>query len=124
MTGSSHNRRFGASARAEKQGCLIVLFVALGACGDTAPAVVSEYTTDIDKLCDVVKRSGANQERGTNDRMYLIATWLGSNLKTPEARKFLADIQPLVGEAKANALDAEAKRAGLAGCALSAEWRK
>jgi hypothetical protein len=104
---------------------LLGLFVA--ACGGdkaaepTAPA--SAYATDIDNLCEVVKRAGAeNQE--PNDRMYLIATWLGANLKTPEARKFLADIQPLQGNAKADALDAEAKRAGLAGCALSAEWRK
>jgi hypothetical protein len=109
---------------------LLVLIVALGACSDTekpaAPTVVapaSPYAADIDNLCEVVKRSGAENHEA-NDRMYLIATWLGSNLKTPEARKFLADIQPLVGDAKANALDAEAKRLGLAGCALSAEWRK
>ena len=106
---------------------MLVLFVALGACSDNkAPPTVapaSPYAADVESLCEVVKRAGAENHE-PNDRMYLIATWLGSNLKTPEARKFLADIQPLVGNAKADALDAEAKRVGLAGCALSAEWRK
>jgi hypothetical protein len=143
MTGSSHNRRFVARAGAEKQRLAIAVFlVGLAGCGNksdekkpepgsaappapTAPGapVSPEYAADIEKLCDVVKRSGAEKHE-PNDRMYLIATWLGANLTTAEARKFLATIQPLRGNAKADALEAEGKRVGLAGCALAAEWRK
>jgi hypothetical protein len=126
MTRSSHNGRFVASASAGKQSLLFAVLIAvLGACGNKSDpaAAPAAYTADIEKLCDVVQRSGAEKHEA-NDRIYLIATWLGSNLSTPEARKFLADIQPLKGDAKANALDAEAKRVGLPSCALSAEWRK
>jgi hypothetical protein len=44
-------------------------------------------------------------------------------LQTPESRQFLIKIQPLVGDAKADALEDEAKRVGLSGCALAAQWR-
>ncbi|MBA3460447.1 MAG: hypothetical protein H0T46_10830 [Deltaproteobacteria bacterium] len=81
-----------------------------------------EYAQDIAALCDCVSRSGA--DKGEEDaRALTIANWLSANLKTPESRKFLVEIQPLVGDAKANRLDAEAKRVGLSGCALAAEWR-
>ncbi|MBS1121513.1 MAG: mucin-associated surface protein [Deltaproteobacteria bacterium] len=81
------------------------------------------YAGDIEKLCNVVVRSGGDKEVGA-DRNFLIATWLGANLETPESRKFLARIQPLVGEQKATAIEAEAKRVGLTGCPLADEWRK
>jgi len=103
------------------------LSIALLACGSSAategPAKVdAAYTGDIEKLCDVVARSGST-DLDPNDRVFKIATWLGGNLQTGDARKFLAKIQPLTGVAKADALDAEAKRVGLASCALAAEWR-
>jgi hypothetical protein len=85
--------------------------------------VDTPYARDIEKLCDVLVRSGGDQAEGA-DRNYLVATWLGSNLETPESRKFLARIQPLVGEPKASALEVEAKTVGLAHCALADEWRK
>ena len=96
-----------------------------------APALVHEpslvadtpYGKDIEKLCDVLARSGADQHEGA-DRNYLVATWLGANLQTPESRQFLAKIQPLVGEPKAAAIESEAKRVGLASCELANEWRK
>jgi hypothetical protein len=122
MTGSSHNGRFVASASA----AIFAVLVGLAACGnkpDPAPGVAAAYAADIEKLCNVIELSGATGLE-PNDRMYLTATWLGANLTTPEARKLLADIQPLKGAAKANALDAEARRAGLASCALAAEHRK
>jgi len=91
--------------------------------GPGTPAVVDQaYKSDLEKLCDVVARSGGAEVQG-HDRMYLVATWLGSNLETQDARKFLARIQPLAGEAKGLALEAEAKRVGLAGCELANEWR-
>jgi hypothetical protein len=86
-----------------------------------APA--GDYAQDVAALCDCVSRSGADKVE-EDARALTIANWLSANLKTPESRKFLVEIQPLVGEAKANRLDAEAKRVGLPGCALAAEWRK
>ncbi len=79
------------------------------------------YTKDIEALCESVTRSGADKIE-PEARQLTIANWLGANLTTPESRKFLVRIQPLVGDAKAEALVAEAKRVGLAGCALAAEW--
>ena len=88
-----------------------------------APAVsVSPYTSDIDNLCDVMVRSGADQ-LAPGERQLATAEWLGSHIQTDEAHEFLVKIQPLEGNAKADALEAEAKRIGLPGCALAAEWR-
>lgn len=82
----------------------------------------SDYANDIAALCDSVVRSGADKV-DEDARALTIANWLGANLKSPDSRQFLVKIQPLVGEAKATALDTEAKRVGLSGCALAAEWR-
>jgi hypothetical protein len=111
-----------------------LLLLVLGACqrGETdsgapagsvaAAAPGSDYAKDIAALCDSVSRSGADKV-DEDARALTIAQWLGSNLKSAESRKFLVQIQPLVGEPKATALDNEAKRVGLSGCALAAEWR-
>jgi len=80
------------------------------------------YAKDIAQVCDVVSLSGADKVPEA-ERVLPIAQYLGSHLQTQQAREFLARIQPLVGAAKADALDAEAKKVGLASCALSAEWR-
>ncbi len=108
------------------------LVVCLVACGKSSakdepeeqpPAkVVAPYVGDIENLCNVVERSGST-DLEPNDRIYKTATWLAGNLKTEDARKFLAKIQPLDREAKATALETEAKRVGLTGCPLAAEWR-
>jgi hypothetical protein len=117
-----------------KSACLLLL--ALIGCqrGETDPgtpstkptaavtATGSDYAQDIAALCDSVSRSGADQV-DADARQLTIANWLGSNLKTAESRKFLVQIQPLVGEPKATALETEARRVGLPGCALAAEWR-
>ena len=86
-----------------------------------APAL-SGYAGDIQKLCDVVQLSGV-AGNPAEDRRLPIANWLAANLTTGESRQFLARIQPLVGNDKADALEAEARRVGLPGCALAAEWR-
>jgi hypothetical protein len=87
------------------------------------PPVGEGYRADIANLCDSVHQSGADKV-DDDQRIALIAMWLGPNIKTPEGHQFLVSIQPLAGEAKAKALDDEAHRVGLSGCALSAEWRK
>ena len=113
-----------------KSVCLLLL-VSLGCqrgetSSEAAPRPVAppsgDYAQDVASLCDCVSRSGADKV-DEDARALTIANWLAANLKTPESRKFLVEIQPLVGEAKANRLDAEAKRVGLPGCALAAEWR-
>jgi hypothetical protein len=103
-------------------GCLCAVAGCQRSAGSTAPEVSEAYRQDIARLCDVVAQSGTGSQPSP-DRTLAIATWLAGHLETSEAHDFLIRIQPLVGEPKAAALDAEARRAGLASCALAAEWR-
>jgi hypothetical protein len=86
------------------------------------PEITPAYRADITTLCDVVKLSGA-EDKPKDERWQVIAMWLGPQIKTTEGHEFLVAIQPLKGEAKALALDTEAKRVGLTTCALATEWR-
>ena len=107
----------------------VLLALALVGCKSNKPTppparpVLDAYRTDIANLCDAVKLSGADKVQD-DQRIPLIAMWLGPNIKTQEGRDFLVHIQPLTGEPKAKALEDEAHRVGLSGCALAAEWRK
>jgi hypothetical protein len=102
---------------------LACLGVIAGCRSSAGSGAVSEaYREDIARLCDVLAQSGADQ-LPAGERALTIATWLAGHLTTPEAHEYLVRIQPLTGEPKAAALEAEARRAGLAGCALAAEWR-
>ncbi len=85
--------------------------------------VTDGYKADITTLCDVVRLSEADQ-KPKEERWPIIAMWLGPHIKTSEGHEFLVAIQPLQGEAKALALETEAKRVGLTTCALAAEWRQ
>ena len=101
------------------------LGVIAGCHGGGAPSSGSGsdvYRSDIENLCESVVRSGADQLPAGNHAL-VIAKWLGDHLQTEEAHQYLVKIQPLTGEPKAAALDAEARRVGLPGCALAAEWR-
>ena len=108
---------------------LLVVAIALGACqsgsgsGAAAAPASPAYAKDIDKLCNVLVYSGADKEP-EGGRQLTVAKWLGPNLETTEVHTFLAKLQTLGPAAKADALDAEAKRVGMASCPLSAEWRK
>ncbi len=109
--------------------------VFLVACGNSSspakenqnsePAKVDDaaYKADIEALCDVINRSGT-ADMDPHERAMKIATWLGTNMKTQDGRKFLSKIRPIKGADKGDALDAEAVRVGLPGCALATEWRK
>ncbi len=106
----------------------LLLALALVGChrGEQAPPrneFGDAYRLDITNLCDAVKLSGADKIED-DQRIPLIAMWLGPHIKTTEGRDFLVHIQPLTGEAKAKALEDEAHRVGLQSCALAAEWRK
>jgi hypothetical protein len=67
--------------------------------------------------------SGA-EEHPKDERWQVVAMWLGPHITTQEGHDFLIAIQPLQGEAKAMALETEAKRVGIAKCQLAAEWRQ
>lgn len=84
--------------------------------------VTDAYRTDITNLCDAMKLSGA-MDKPEDERWVTIAMWLGPHVTTDGGREFLVAIQPLKGEAKALALETEAKRVGLTTCALAGEWR-
>lgn len=86
------------------------------------PPVTPEYQQDVANLCDVLKRSGADQ-LPAGDRGPSVAMWLGPNIHTEAGHEFLVAIQPLTGEPKAQALEFEAHRVGLENCPLAAEWR-
>ena len=87
----------------------------------TAP-MPEPYRADIAGLCDVLVQSGADR-LPAGERLLAIVQWLPEHLETQDSHAFLARIQPLEGEAKADALDAEARRVGLPSCALATEWR-
>jgi len=108
---------------------IAALFVCLGVAagcqrnaGSTPPPVSEPYRLDITTLCDVLARSGADQVP-PGERALMVASWLGAHLQTAEGHDYLVKIGPLVGDAKAAALEAEAARVGLAHCALADEWR-
>lgn len=86
------------------------------------PPITAEYKQDIANVCEAVQRSGADK-LPAGDRSPAVAMWLGPNIQTDAGREFLVAIQPLTGEPKAAALEFEAKRVGLSGCSLAAEWR-
>ena len=90
--------------------------------GGSAAPVSEAYRADIENLCDAVVKSGADR-LPVGERALAIATWLAGNVKTTEGHEYLVRIQPLVGDDKATALEAEARRVGLPRCALAAEWR-
>jgi hypothetical protein len=103
--------------------CLGVVASCRNGSSTSAVASVPEpYRLDIENLCDAVVRSGADQ-RPAAEHPLLIARWLGDHLQTDEAHQYLVQIQPLIGEAKAQALEAEAQRVGLPRCALADQWR-
>jgi hypothetical protein len=92
-----------------------------GSAGPVGP-IADDYKTDIENLCDVEKRSGADQLEPAQ-RNPTIAMWLGPNIKTTAGHQFLVQIQPLQGAEKAQALEVEAKRVGISECPLATEWR-
>jgi hypothetical protein len=102
--------------------CLAVVAGCQRSRDPAATAVPAAYRADIENLCDAMVRSGATQ-RPADEHTLVVATWLGSNLQTEEAHQYLVQIQPLTGDAKAAALEAEAQRVGLARCALADVWR-
>ena len=80
------------------------------------------YADDIRKLCDSMSLSGADKLEKL-ERVGPHSKWLAENLATKEAQTFLVGFQQLAPDAKAGALEAEARRLGLPGCAFAAEFK-
>jgi hypothetical protein len=87
------------------------------------PDITEPYRADITNLCDSIHLSGA-EEHPKDERWQVVAMWLGPHITTQEGHDFLIAIQPLQGEAKAMALETEAKRVGIAKCELANQWRQ
>jgi hypothetical protein len=87
------------------------------------PPVDDLYAKDVANICNVMQLSGATGMKGADAR-YTTAMWFGSHLSTEQAHKFMVSVQPLVGEEKAQALEAEAHRVGVTECPLADEWRR
>ena len=85
--------------------------------------VTDGYRADITNLCDSIHLSGA-EEHPKDEQWQVVAMWLGPHITTQAGHDFLIAIQPLQGEAKAMALETEAKRVGIAKCNLANEWRQ
>ena len=85
--------------------------------------VTDAYRADITTLCDVLHLSGA-EDTPKDEQWQHVAMYLGPHITTDAGHEFLIAIQPLQGEAKAFALETEAKRVGLTKCDLANEWRK
>jgi hypothetical protein len=104
----------------------LVLAGVVGSCqrGTDAPETAGDlYRTDIVMLCDSLHLSHADQEP-KEQQWATQAIWLARATKTEAAHEFFVKIKPLEGNARAQALDDEARRVGLDKCALASEWRQ
>lgn len=101
---------------------LLLLLVGCQSGAESGPGVSAAYKKDVARICDVEKLAGVADRPGENAQL-LTAMWLGENLETTEARDFLATLSPMPPVEKANALRSEAKKAGLADCALASTWK-
>lgn len=78
---------------------------------------------DLDRICNVVERAGA-QDLPDGEQLMATLSWLPKNIESDAGREFLASIANLQGAAKADALDAGARRVGLPGCPTAELWRQ
>src|SRR5690349_13918272 len=105
----------------------VAAFVLCTACQSGKPSSEAwketGYGRDMEKLCNAVKYSGADQA-SDDTRSILVARWLGKNLETNKMHQFLVKIQPMGPDEKAQALDDEARSVGLGECPLAREWKK
>jgi hypothetical protein len=121
--------------------CLVVAFVIAacesgggggggggGTAASTAPVPVlapppsAAYARDIERVCNAERDSGA-VDQPEEARQIIVAKWLGAQLETAEVHQLLARIQPMAGPAKGAALDAEARKVGLADCPVARRWK-
>lgn len=78
---------------------------------------------DIERVCNVLTYAGVT-DKSANEQLNAILEWLPQNIESEDGRNFLGSIAELQGNAKADALEAGAKKVGLSGCPLAASWRQ
>jgi hypothetical protein len=78
---------------------------------------------DLERICNVLSYTGT-ENRSSGDQLNAILAWLPANIESEGGTDFLASIAELQGNAKADALDAGARKVGLAECALAQVWRQ
>lgn len=91
-----------------------------------APAGVwqaSPLGRDVERVCNVLAYAGVT-DKTPNEQLNAILEWLPQNIESEDGRNFLGSIAELQGNAKADALDAGAKKVGLSDCPLAASWRQ
>jgi hypothetical protein len=76
---------------------------------------------DVHRICNAVELSGVDRE--PTNRQLFIAQWLGANIESVDGRNFLVSLARVEGEAKVKVLEDQARRVGLSGCPLAAEWK-
>jgi hypothetical protein len=104
-----------------------VLLVVLGACQSGSgkpPPVAAGLRADLEQICNAIERSGAGKLEAA-DRAYMMASWLGANVRSDEGHRFLQDFARLGTDkaARRKLLEDTAARVGLARCPLVDEWR-
>ena len=83
----------------------------------------SSPRADFEAFCHAHERAGIVETDAAGDKAVKIARFLGDNLKTPEAKGFLAKLPTLDPKDKAKALTAEAAKYGVSPCPLAdATW--
>jgi hypothetical protein len=78
---------------------------------------------DIERVCNVLTYAGV-ADKSPNEQLDAILEWLPRNIESEDGRNFLGSIAELQGNAKADALDAGARKVGLTDCPLALLWRK
>lgn len=79
------------------------------------------YAREIGDICSGEERSGA-LSRPEAERPIVLAEWLGTRIRSDQARAFLARVSRAAPADKAAILRAEAARVGLDGCPLAGSW--
>ena len=101
---------------------LVLFALILVGCQSGKDAKPQAYVEDLERICNAEAMSGAD-ELDPNGRSLFVATWLGNNLVTQEARDLMGKQAPLPPKEKAALLRAEAKEAGLPGCPTADTWQ-
>jgi hypothetical protein len=91
----------------------LLLLGAVGCAGDVK--------ADFEAICHATERSGAAGETDAAAKAVKTAQWLSGQLKTEQAKKFMARLAVLDAAKKGEALSAEAKRHGVSPCPIVAE---
>lgn len=83
------------------------------------PQTGQSYCEALELMCEVDQRAGLQGESDPLERSQKREDWLSDHVKNPDAIYFRTLLKVKATPEKASALRAEAKKAGLAGCALA-----